>query len=342
MNVLNYLAQYLRPHTSTHQAQAGNVIVGVIGIIVIIGIASLIFGGDSPEEPEKTTVDIVINDAKDDRITTKERVYSLSASVGKTSYDIQDIKGTLNGNPTVLASDYQSGENHYTVQLPLLPGDNSFSINVFANNFGEQSSEIAKKEITIHLTATEKPTLLIKNAIQDGANWVVNDHTKDTFDLSVSTKPETSDNSSASSLQINEEVLNASTTGGGYSHKLEPLKDGVNTFTITAKNEAGEVSGTLTINKLSTAEQNARAAVQSVLFEADVSCKAYAEKQLLVKDINVHLDQSSIRRQQADGTILIKANIADSQGFWKPEIPLGIMECTTDPTGILVLNFEHY
>lgn len=81
---------------------------------------------------------------------------------------------------------------------------------------------------------------------------------------------------------------------------------------------------------------------EDALFEADITCQEYAESYFGVKDVNVHYDQSSIRRKNADGTLLIKANIADSQGAFKPEKPLGTMECTTDSTGMQVINFIAY
>ncbi len=81
---------------------------------------------------------------------------------------------------------------------------------------------------------------------------------------------------------------------------------------------------------------------EDVLFEAEVTCQEYAESYFGVKDVNMHYDQASIRRKQPDGTLLIKAKIADSQGAFRPEKPLGTMECTTDGTGMQVIDFITY
>jgi hypothetical protein len=79
-----------------------------------------------------------------------------------------------------------------------------------------------------------------------------------------------------------------------------------------------------------------------LLFEAEITCIRYAETYFGVKDVNINYDQASIKRKQADGTLLIKANIADSQGFFRPEKPLGMMECTTSADGISVIGFLTY
>jgi hypothetical protein len=70
-----------------------------------------------------------------------------------------------------------------------------------------------------------------------------------------------------------------------------------------------------------------------------MTCARYAERLYKVKDVNVHFNYSSIKRRQDDGSLLIKANIADSQGISRPEKPIGIMECVTDPTGMTVRDF---
>ncbi len=79
-----------------------------------------------------------------------------------------------------------------------------------------------------------------------------------------------------------------------------------------------------------------------LLFEAEITCIRYAETYFDVKDVNINYDQASIKRKQADGTLLIKANIADSQGFFRPEKPLGMMECATSSDGMSVVNFLTY
>lgn len=318
------------------------IITAIILLVFFTAVCCSLLLGSSEAEPsiKKPAPKIQIQNINN-TASTIDQQYSLTIIVEKSSYDMQDVKGYLNDTPIAVLQDFQAGKNHYKTQLGLKPGDNIFKINVYANDIGQQSSEVTSKQVTIRLTATEKPTLNIHEAVQEGANWVVKDYQKDTFELEVDTAPENSKNSGATSLHLNDEVLKP-TDYTKYKHELKSLKDGTNTFVITAENEQGTITSTLTINKLSSAEQQARAAIENVLSEAEVTCQQYAEKLLLVKDINIHYDQSSIRRQQPDGNLLIKVNIADSQGFWRQEKPLGIMECTTNPTGMLVLNFERY
>ena len=78
------------------------------------------------------------------------------------------------------------------------------------------------------------------------------------------------------------------------------------------------------------------------IFEAEITCQEYAESYFGAKDINIHHDQSSIKRKNPDGSILIKVNIADSQGLLRPEKPLGTMECTTTVDGMRVTKFLVY
>lgn len=78
------------------------------------------------------------------------------------------------------------------------------------------------------------------------------------------------------------------------------------------------------------------------IFEAAITCQEYAESYFKVKDVNISHDQSTIERKQDNGTILIKANIADSQGTLRQEKPLGTMECTASVDGMTVTNFLAY
>lgn len=78
------------------------------------------------------------------------------------------------------------------------------------------------------------------------------------------------------------------------------------------------------------------------IFEAEITCQEYAEQYFGVKDINISYDQSSIKRKNPDGSILIKVNIADSQGLFRPAKPLGVMECTTSGDGMRVQQFVSY
>jgi len=82
--------------------------------------------------------------------------------------------------------------------------------------------------------------------------------------------------------------------------------------------------------------------IDDLLFEAEITCQQYAEVWFRVSDINISYNHSSIRRQQPDGNLLIKANVADSKGTWKPDVPLGVMECTTSPDGLRVVDFINY
>ena len=153
-------------------------------------------------------------------------------------------------------------------------------------------------------------------------------------------------------LTVNGVTISPSLTNH-YSYSTT-LKPGDNTFNIVATNKAGKDEKKLVVTykpKTATSSESKSstqttpapvATTDSTIFEAEITCQEYAEKQLGVNDINVHYDQSSIKKKNADGTIIIKVNIADSQGFFKPEKPLGIMECTTDSTGMKVNNFIHY
>ena len=122
-----------------------------------------------------------------------------------------------------------------------------------------------------------------------------------------------------------------------YFRYSTTLKPGDNKFTIIATNAAGKDEKALVVKY----EQKAAAASDPIL-EAEVTCQEYAQKQLKVEDININYDQSSIKKKQADSTIIIKVNIADSRGLLHEEKPLGIMECTTDSTGMKVNNFINY
>lgn len=78
------------------------------------------------------------------------------------------------------------------------------------------------------------------------------------------------------------------------------------------------------------------------IFEAEITCQQYAESYFNVENINISYDQSSIKRKNPDGSILIKVNIADSRGAFSQQKPLGIMECTTGSDGMHVSSFNTY
>lgn len=115
-----------------------------------------------------------------------------------------------------------------------------------------------------------------------------------------------------------------------------------------AEREASETErNRVEAERKATEEANKRAEeerlqTQDLLLEAEVSCKQYAEVYFRVSDINIKYNQSSIKRKEPNGTLLIKANISDSRGAWKPDVPLGVMECITDSSGMSVLSFISY
>lgn len=78
------------------------------------------------------------------------------------------------------------------------------------------------------------------------------------------------------------------------------------------------------------------------IFEAEITCQQYAQRYFNVEDINISYDQSSIKRKNPDGSILIKVSIADSRGAFSQQKPLGIMECTTGSNGLQVSSFNTY
>lgn len=83
-------------------------------------------------------------------------------------------------------------------------------------------------------------------------------------------------------------------------------------------------------------------AVDDSIFEAEITCQEHAESYFNVDNINISYDQSSIKRKNPDGTVLIKANIADSQGAFRQQKPLGTMECSTSSDGMRVISFRNY
>jgi hypothetical protein len=105
-----------------------------------------------------------------------------------------------------------------------------------------------------------------------------------------------------------------------------------------AKKRAEEESRKQELQRVENEKANA-VADEDALLDAEMTCARYAERLYKVKDVNVHFNYSSIKRRQDDGSLLIKANIADSQGISRPEKPIGIMECVTDPTGMTVRDF---
>lgn len=330
------------------QAKGGGKII-LIGIAILLLIGFL-FGdksgdqsGQSEQSTQKSTPIITISDLKDGIISTTEKQYKLSVTVTKSGYDLQDVKMKLNDKESMIMKDpSDSSGTKYTAVPSLKNGKNTVVIHVDAHDIGETLSTIATKKFDIDLQSSEAPVIKIDNATQQDASWKVDNFTKDKFELTVHTTPENSTNSGASTVIVNDEQLALNEPGGILRKHELALKDGVNDFTIVAKNNSGEAVAHLSIVKLSNEEQIARQKTESILSEAEVSCKQYAQKVFLVKDINIGYNQSSLRKQNPDGTLLIKANIADSQGFFRQQKPLGIMECTTDPTGYTVLDFVHY
>lgn len=89
-------------------------------------------------------------------------------------------------------------------------------------------------------------------------------------------------------------------------------------------------------------QPTANQAETDAIFEAEITCQQYAESYFGVKDINIHYDQSSIKRKNLDGSILIKVSISDSRGLLRADEPLGTMECKTNMNGSKVVNFVTY
>lgn len=330
-----------------HEREGGFVpiIVAIVIVVIIIGIIGAIFGGDSGEQ-QKTPPVIGVVGLSGSSISTTDAGYSLSFYVGK-KYTNQEVKVYLNGSALLsVTQDYQHSsdtQTYYKSYLPSLQnGSNDVKIIVNNKEPGEDPVTVASKEFKINLKATIQPTISIKGATQTDNGWQIKDVKDDNYKLTIDTTPKDSKNSGAASLTINGESVPVSSSRGQFDYTIKALKDGDSTFTITAKNEIGEITDTLTITKISAAEQAANAAFADALIEAQAACAQYAELTLNVKDVNISYTQSSIRKRNDDGTVLIKANIAEDKGWFKSDIPLGIMECTTDSTGTKVINFLHY
>lgn len=203
-------------------------------------------------------------------------------------------------------------------------------------NEDTQNTPVTKAE-----TKISKPTIKVNGAAIEN-DYLIIKTDKDDYTISLSTSSGYQINAEArSTVTINNNEITPLTQGvDSYSQKFT-LQPGDNSFNIIATNKAGKNEKKLIVRyePKSTASSTS---VDDPVFEAEVTCKQHAEKQLLVNDINVGYDQSSIKRKNPDGTILIKANIADSQGLWRQQKPLGIMECTTDSTGMLVTSFLNY
>jgi len=131
--------------------------------------------------------------------------------------------------------------------------------------------------------------------------------------------------------------------GNKYTY-VATIQAGQNTLTVSAKNSGGQTDKQLIISydPAAVAKAAADKAVADALLEAEVTCQQHAEKYFGVKDINISYDQSSIRRANPDGTLLVKANIADANGVFGAQKPLGVMECTTTADGMTATAFRVY
>ena len=181
-----------------------------------------------------------------------------------------------------------------------------------------------------------KPTISITSAKDvDGVLTITKQKADTSFTITTGSL---ADKTTDTKLTINGTTVEADKDfSPNYFRYSTTLKPGDNKFTIVATNAAGTDEKALVIKY-----EQKTAATPDPILEAEITCQEYAQKQLEVEDINISYDQSSIKKKQADGTIIIKVNIADSQGLIHQEKPLGIMECTTDATGMKVNNFINY
>ena len=198
------------------------------------------------------------------------------------------------------------------------------------------SSSGANKDSSQTDTKSTKPTISITRAKDvDGVLTITKRKADTSFTITTGSL---ADKTTDTELTINGTAVEADKAfSPNYFRYSTTLKPGDNKFTIIATNAAGTDEKALIVKY----EQKA-AAVPDPIFEAEITCQEYAQKQLKVEDINISYDQSSIKKTQTDGTIIIKVTIADSRGLFHEEKPLGIMECTTDATGMKVNNFINY
>ncbi len=179
--------------------------------------------------------------------------------------------------------------------------------------------------------AKELPTFEVEDSSEENEHLTISTSLKN-YDIRFKTSNIYS--SSGHSLKVNGTAVNIGILSTKYKTDLNP---GENVFTIIAENNIGVVTKKLIVNYIP-----GMGSSDDAIFEAEVSCVAYAQSYFNVKDINVGYDQSSIERVQSDGTILIKVNIADSRGFLRAEKAIGVMECTTSADGLRVIKFISY
>lgn len=181
-----------------------------------------------------------------------------------------------------------------------------------------QSAPVEKSEAQVSKPAIEIDDAAIEN------DYLVIKTDKDTYTISLSTGSGYQFSAEArSTVTINDNEITPRTEGIDTFTQEFTLQPGDNAFNIVATNKAGRDEKKLII-RYEPKPATSSTAVDDPVFEAEVTCKQHAEKQLLVEDINMGYNQSSIKRKNPDGTILIKANIADSQGLWRQQKPLGL------------------
>lgn len=314
----------------------------LIILAVIIRIGFMVAAGNSTPESGQAKASIIqVEGLTDDAITTTDADYRLGFTVQKPTNKTvkQTVKVFLNDKVRQTSSDNKDADlvRYSVLGFSLSSGENSVKITVGENEVGEPAKEVAAKYFKVNLESSKKPTIKIVGATETDGSWLVKNVKKDSYESSVDTVPENSKNSGATSLTVNGRSLSSDDKRGHFSYRAAGLKEGNNVFTFKAKNNIGEITSKVVINRVIPKEDPA-----DPVFEAGITCQEYAERYFGVKDINVHYNSSSIKRKNADGTIIVKADIADSKGFLQPEQPLGIMECTTNSTGMTVLSFDAY
>lgn len=339
----------------------GMLIALVIVSLIIWGIFSLVshifsgvahfFSGDRDDKKISKQISkpvISIPELKDDAIVTTDPSYQLTYSV---KYDpAPRVKIYVNDKEMYgqkIISSEAGGLNTYSQDLTyalLKYGDNSVKIvaDWYSSDTGKNDTE--SKQINLILNSTQAPIIKVDRATGDD-QLLIPSITDATYNLYVDTESSDSKGSGASNVAVNDINIEPSGSRGRFTHKVT-LNDGDNTFIITARNNIGEVKKTLTIHKQTPEDlQAAKVAneIDNALSNAKVTCEQYAESSFQVKDVNAHyLDPATITRRNDDGTFLIKVKIADSRGLFRAEEPLGIMECTTDPTGLRATSFITY
>lgn len=293
---------------------------------------------DEAQQQQKQST-ITVQDLKDNTITTTESEYTLSFTVPESSLQTTDVY--LNGKKRYIP--VQNTENSiktYSGKLPLAFGNNKVKIEASTGVGDKKTAET--KEFTITLQASQAPVITVDKAKSDGSRLVYEQTVyKDSLDLLISTTPAESKNSGAYEVTVNDQKAQQSYTNGSFKYTIA-IKEGENKFTITATNTAGQTTTELVINRPNSQQLKDQQALTDLLVNAEASCLQYAESYFKVKNVNIHYGQSSIKRKNPDGTVTIKANIADSQGLLRPEKQLGTMECNTSGDGLRVASFKVY